>query len=288
MKNVKTGFPYKLGVALSGGGARGFAHLGALQAMEEYDLLPEAIAGTSAGALAGAFYADGYSPQEIYNIFKKVKITEVIATTLPQEGFFKTTGLQNILKRHLRAQTFEELKLPLFVAASDIESGKARIFSEGELVPAVIASCSIPIVFTPMEIEGHHYVDGGLFINFPVSVIRKECLQVVGIDVSPVIPVKYDKSMKYIIERTMNYMVGANTVEEMKLCDHLIASDEISSYSIFDLKYSEEIYEKGYEMAIAYLEQHKGNLTKNLNEIPKPKSLHHKVKSLIYSLRIKK
>ncbi|MDL2245280.1 patatin-like phospholipase family protein [Parabacteroides sp. PFB2-10] len=246
---------YKWGIALSGGGARGFAHLGALQALYEKGIRPEIFSGTSAGSLAGAFLADGYTPEETFAIFKAVKFTDIIATTLPQEGLFKTTGIQAILKKKLRAKTFEDLKIPLRVVASDIEKGKPRIFDSGELIPAVVASCSVPIVFTPMEIEGKHYIDGGVFVNFPVSVIRKECWRVIGIDISPVTTMKYDKSLKYIIEQTMNYMVGANTVEEIKLCDYLIASDEVSHYSLFDLKHAQAIYDKGYQMAVAHLEK---------------------------------
>ncbi|MDH6341986.1 NTE family protein [Parabacteroides sp. PFB2-12] len=247
---------YKWGVALSGGGARGFAHLGAMQALYEKGIQPEIFSGTSAGSLAGAFLADGYTPEEVFAIFKAVKFTDIIATTLPQEGLFKTTGIQTLLKKKLRAKRFEDLKIPLRVVASDIERGKPHIFDSGELIPAVVASCSVPIVFTPMEIDGRHYVDGGVFLNLPVSVIRQACWRVVAIDISPVITMKYDKSLKYIIERTMNYMVGANTVEEIKLCDYLIASDEVSQYSLFDLKHAEEIYQKGYEMAVVSLEKH--------------------------------
>lgn len=272
---------YNLGIALSGGGARGFAHLGVLQAMNERGFYPEVIAGTSAGSLAGVLYADGYEPQDIFEIFRNIRFTEIIATTIPQEGFFKTTGLQSMLKKYLNANKFEELKIPLYVVASDIAAGKAHVFNKGDLAPAVTASCSVPIVFTPMEIENRHYVDGGVFINFPVSVLRGECKIVLGVDVSPVTPMKYDKSFKYIIERTMNYMVGANTIDEVGLCDHLIASEEIARYSLFDLKYAEEIYEKGYAMAVDYLNKHGQQLRQDLMDTPEPQNIHHKVKKIL-------
>lgn len=287
MKKEEAEYPYKLGIALSGGGARGFAHLGVLQAMEEHGLLPEVIAGTSAGALAGVFYADGYTPQEIYQIFRNVKITEIMTTTLPQEGFFKTKGLQHILRRHLHARTFEELKIPLYVVASDIEQGKAKVFCKGDLVPAVISSCAIPVVFAPVEIGGSHYVDGGLFQNFPVSVIRDQCRRLIGVDVSPVTIMKYDKSLKYIIERTMNYMVGANTLEEMKKCDYLLASGEISRYSLFDLKYADEIYTIGYQIATDYLHENKELIMAALTGKNKAPKMSERVKSFLQSLGMK-
>ncbi len=276
---------YKWGLALSGGGARGFAHLGALQAMDERGIQPEIISGTSAGSLVGVFYADGYTPQEIFALFQDIKFRNIITTTLPQDGFFKTTGIYSILEKHLHAKRFEDLKIPLRVVASDIEEGKPCIFSTGDIIPAVIASCSVPIVFTPMEIDGHHYVDGGMFVNFPVSVIRKDCWRVVGIDVSPVITMKYDRSFKYIIERTMNYMVGANTVDEIKRCDYMIGSKDISQYSLFDFKYAQEIYRKGYDMTVKYLDDNNARIEKDMKAKPKSKSfLGHSVKKIITGL----
>lgn len=272
---------YKWGVALSGGGARGFAHLGALQAMEERGIKPEIISGTSAGSLAGAFYADGYSPKEIYAIFQSIKFRNIVSTTLLQDGFFKTTGLQATLERYLRAKRFEDLKIPLRVVASDIEEGKPYYFTSGELIPAVIASCSVPIVFTPTEIDGHHYVDGGMFVNFPVSVIRKDCQRIIGIDVSPVITMKYDRSFRYIIERSMNYMVGANTKEEIKLCDYLIGSNEVSQYSLFDLKHGEDIYNKGYNMAVECLDKNKERIARDMKRGLSSKGLKHNMKKIV-------
>lgn len=275
---------YKWGVALSGGGARGFAHLGALKAMDERHIKPEIIVGTSAGSLAGVLYADGHSPDDIYSFFKSVRMTEIVAGTIPKDGLFKSTGLQEILRKNLRAKTFEELKTPLRVIASDIETGHPRIFNKGPLVPAVVASCSIPIVFIPMEIEGHYYVDGGLFANFPVSYIRNDCEKTIGVNVSPVISMKYDKSLKYIIERTMDYMVGANTTEERRKCDYLIESDEISEYSLFDLKHGEEIFRKGYKTAVDYFTKEEIRLKNDLAGIHPPKKLHKRVYAFIRTL----
>lgn len=277
MKKIKNEPKYKLGVALSGGGVRGFAHLGALQAMSERNLHPEIISGTSVGSLVGAFYADGYTPAEIYAIFRSVKFKDLVVTAIPHNGFFKSTGIQTIAKKHLRAHTFEELNMPLRVVASDIEYGKARIFSEGDLIPALAASCSVPVVFMPIEIDNHYYVDGGMFMNFPVSIIREECDKLIGIDISPIVTMKYDRSFKYIIERTMNYMVGANTLEERELCDYLIESSEVSKYSLFDMSYNEEIYNKGYESASKYLDENRDRLKKDFEEKTKPLNLMERI-----------
>jgi len=271
---------YKFGAALSGGGVRGFAHLGALKAMNERGLYPDVISGTSAGSLAGAFYADGYTPDEIYSIFRSIKFRELIVTAIPHDGLFRSTGFQAFVEKHLKARKFEDLKIPLRVVASDIEQGIPHVFSKGNIIPAIIASCSVPIVLTPVEIDNHHYVDGGMFMNFPVSIIRKECERVIGVDISPIITMKYDRSFKYIIERTMNYMVGANTLEERKACDFLIESSDISAFSLFDIKSADTIYEKGYEVAVTYLDQNKERLNSDFSE-PKPMSILDKISKLV-------
>ncbi|NDV58439.1 patatin-like phospholipase family protein [Bacteroides sp. 519] len=271
---------YKLGLALSGGGARGFAHLGVLKAMEERNLRPDIISGTSVGSLIAVFYADGYTTQEIMKIGLSVKFTSIIEGIIPRGGFFKTTGVQHLLVKYIRAKRFEDLNIPVRVVASDIESGKAKVFSKGEIIPAVLASCSVPIVFTPVNIDDHHYVDGGLLMNFPVSVIRRDCKTVLGVNISPVISMKYEESMKYVIERCMNYMVGANTSAQRDLCDYLIECNEVSEYSIFDFKHNQEIYKKGYTLACTYLDDNKKKIDKDLLSV-KSKGLGRKIMKLL-------
>ena len=108
-----------LGYALSGGGAKGFAHLGALKVLEKSGLKPDVIAGTSAGALAGVFYADGYQPEEIIELFKKRDFRDFVELSIPKSGLLKSTGLHGFLKKNLRAKCFEDLKIPFFSVATD-------------------------------------------------------------------------------------------------------------------------------------------------------------------------
>ena len=254
---------YKLGIALSGGGAKGFAHLGVLQALNERGLYPEIVAGTSAGAFAGVFYADGREPREIISFFKETKFKEFAQFTMPKGGFFKTAGFESFLKKHLRARKFENLKIPLRVITTDIEHGTSHVFTHGELIPTIIASCSVPIIFTPREINSHYYVDGGLFKNFPVSTIRKDCSRIVGVNVSPITAMEYKPSIKYIIERSFHYMSGSNTLLDRNLCDYLIESAGLSKYSMFDLEHVDEIYQAGYDLATAYLDENSKKLVKD-------------------------
>lgn len=251
-------------MALSGGGIRGFAHVGALTAMHKYGIKPEIIAGTSAGSIVGALYADGYAPEEMYEIFRNLKLKKIASSNYFEGSLLKMTGLQKILKTHLRAKRFEDLNMPLRIIASDIEEGKPRCFSTGELIPAVLASCAVPIIFSPVEIDGHYYMDGGVFDNFPVKYIRKECRTVLGINVRPVNHIKYDQSLKYMIERVMNYTIGANTKEAIKMCDYYITDEEFSNHWALDTKGAQMLYELGHATADTYLKDNRERLEESL------------------------
>lgn len=258
---------YNLGIALSGGGAKGFAHLGVLQALNEKGLYPEIISGTSAGAFAGVLYADGYSPEEILSFFQKKVFREFAEFTIPHGGFFKSDGFRTFLKKHLRAKTFEELKIPLHAVTTDIEHGESKVFSSGPLIPAVVASCSVPIVFRPVEINKRFYVDGGLLKNFPVSTIRDECYKVVGVNVSPLTKAEFRSSIKYIAERSFHYMSVSNTMLDRNLCDYLIESASLSKYSMFDLEHTYEIYQAGYDLTMEFFKEKKDILIKDFADI---------------------
>ena len=241
--------PYKLGLALSGGGARGFAHLGVFKALEECGLKPDIIAGTSVGALMGSLFADGYSAEEIKLLFAGREFSEFTQLQLPKSGLFDTERFQVFLKRHFRAKRIEELPLPMVIVATDLDNGRSHEFREGDLVEAVTASCSIPIIFSPVLIDGIHYVDGGLFLNFPVSVIREECERVIGVNVSPLLPQKYKQTLFHIAERSYHYIFQANTLEDRELCDVLIESKQVGLYKTFDLESINELVSLGYKAA---------------------------------------
>lgn len=258
---------YNLGISLSGGGAKGFAHLGVLQALNEKGLYPDVISGTSAGAFAGVLYADGYTPEEIISFFKKKVFREFAEFTIPHGGFFKSDGFQSFLKKHLRARTFENLKVPLNVVATDIEHGESHTFKSGPLISAVIASCSVPIIFRPVEINKHYYVDGGLFKNFPVSTIRRDCEKIIGVNVSPITKSEFRSSIKYIAERSFHYMSGSNTLLDRNLCDYLIESSSLSQYSMFDLEHVQDIYQAGYNLTLDFFEDKKESLKKDFPHI---------------------
>jgi NTE family protein len=240
---------YRLGMALSGGGARGFAHLGVFKFMEERGIRPDIISGTSAGALAGALFADGYTSEEIQRLFMGKDLWRLIRIHLPTSGLLNMGGLKEFLHKHLRSKCIEDLKIPMVIVATDFDNGMACEFREGNLVDAVIASCSIPIIFSPVVIKGIHYVDGGLFRNFPVMTIREECSYVIGVNVTPLVRSKYEQNLLHIAERSYHFLYRANTLQDRKLCDFLVETEDFDHYNIFDIKEADKIVKTGYEEA---------------------------------------
>lgn len=245
---------YKLGLALSGGGAKGFAHIGVFKLLEECGLKPDVMVGTSVGSLMGVLFADGYSADEIKDLFTGREFSEFAKLQLPKSGLFDSKRFRYFLKRHLRAKNIEDLGVPFIVIATDLDNGVSHEFRSGSIVDAVTASCSIPIIFSPVVINGVHYVDGGLFHNFPVSIIRNVCERVIGVNVSPLISQKYKQTIFNIAERSYHYMFRANTLEDREMCDVLIEAEEFGMYKTFDLENVNQITRIGYEAAIKAFE----------------------------------
>jgi len=248
---------YKLGLALSGGGARGFAHPGAIKAIEDFGLKPDIISGTSAGALAGVLYADGYAPEEIIKLFVGKELREFADIQVPVAAIFGTSGFKRFLKKHLHAKNFEDLSIPVKVVATDLDEGKSVVFDKGPIIDPVVASCSIPIVFNPVVIDGVNYVDGGIFKNFPVSTIRSLCDQIIGINVSPLVHKKYKKTIMSIAERSYHYMSRTNTLLDRTLCDILVEITDLAYFKTFDLINSEKIFKLGYSSSQKALSERK-------------------------------
>lgn len=255
MKEMKSTL-YKTGLALSGGGAKGFAHIGAIKALEENGIYPDVISGTSAGAVVGAMYAAGISPEYMMELFLKHEVKDFLGFTISAKGFLKYDGFVKFLKNALPVKTIEELKIPLHVIASDFDKGEFVDFTEGDIVPRVMASCTLPVVFQPLKINGTRYVDGGLFKNFPVSPIRPLCEKVIGVNVSPHLVTKHKENMLYIAAKSYQYVFKANTVQDRELCDWLIEMDSVLKYSTFELKRAREIYNAGYEKMSAFISEH--------------------------------
>lgn len=237
--------PYKIGLALSGGGIKGLCHAGALKALEEYGVKPDIISGVSAGSIVGALYADGYSPDEIGDFFQNVSFREMTSFEM-NGGLFNINEFEKFLKKRLRAETFEDLKIPLHIVATNLDKGYCVTFSTGDLLEKIIASCSMPVLFTPKKIDDVHYVDGGILKNFPASTIRETCDLLIGINASPMVAPEYKLGIRSIAMRSYHFMMKANILHDKELCDVLIEPTDMGNYDTFDVGKGSEIFYVGY------------------------------------------
>ncbi len=246
---------FKIGLVLSGGGARGFAHLGVIQALNEAGIYPDVISGSSAGAITGVLYADGYSPKEILKLLNSGSRLDFMRPALPREGLLQIGGIIKILKNGLRATTFQELKIPLYVSATDLNNGKAVYFSKGDLLDPVIASASIPVLFKPVIINNICYVDGGVLDNLPLRPIEKKCKFLIGSFVNPVGYVKKISGLINIAERTFMLSMSKEIAEKCKKFDLFVAPLELRNYKILDPEKAGELFSVGYKATKAKLKE---------------------------------
>ena len=158
-------------------------------------------------------------------------------------------GMEKKLSEFIHIDTFEKLQIPLVVTATNMNLGIPTHFSTGKVIPCVLASCSIPIVFVPVTINHQQYSDGGVFMNLPVRPIRDLCDIVIGVHIDPLEPCNQIKSMVHLAERSFHMGILSNMSIDTRLCDIVIIPKHISQYSMFDLNNIDKIVEEGYQQA---------------------------------------
>ena len=256
MKLLSLSSHNNIGLALSGGGARGFAHVGVLLAFEKFDIKPKIISGVSAGSIVAALYGAGLKPLDILKCLTDSKFGDFTEWTLPKASIFRLTRFAKHLESWLPIKNLEETEIRVVICATDFDNGKSVGWRKGEIVPRVVASCSIPIIFSPVKINGVNYVDGGVLRNLPAWAIRNNCSVLVGSNVSPLDrSYKYRKSIVGIAMRTFNLMSTANSLQDIQMCDVLIQTEQLSKYSTFDINSMKKITTHGYDCACKALEK---------------------------------
>ncbi len=261
-RDSRPSYPYKVGLALSGGGARGFAHAGAIEAMLEVGLRPDIVCGVSAGSVVAVMNAAGIHPHEMLDMFAEMKFNDLCSLSMPKEGFFRLDRFKDFLRRNIPFERIEQLPVPTVVCATDFDTGRKVAFTQGDIADCVAASCCIPIVFNPITIDGTRYVDGGVLANLPAWAIRDKCRFLVGINCSPMTPCpKANDSIVGIAMRSYELMSKNNAAADMELCDMLIRTESIARYKVFDLKRIEMVYRSGYKSTMQYF-QSKGIVPK--------------------------
>ena len=242
-----------LGLALGSGGGRGVAHIGFLKALEEAGIKPNYITGTSMGAVVGAAYAAGLSADQIYEIFKKVKVVDLIEPTLKTGGLFASNRIENILKKHIGDKTFDELEIPYKCVAADLLSRKAVVLESGKVNKAVAASSAIPAFFKPIELNGQKLVDGGIVERVPAAQVKE-----MGADVVVAVDVlardARQTKANLIVENLMQVIdIMDETITKLKYNQNkkiidLWLEPEIGEASPYSLKDMAAVYEAGYKI----------------------------------------
>ncbi|WP_047414652.1 patatin-like phospholipase family protein [Cellulophaga sp. Hel_I_12] len=240
-----------VGLVLSGGGTRGIAHIGVLKALEEYNICPSYIAGTSAGAIVGALYAGGCTWQEILDFFKSTQIFSVTKYAKNKPGFIDTEKFYDQFNTYLPHDNFNSLQKKLYITATNLLDGTLKVFSTGELIKPILASSAVPGIFAPIKIENGYYTDGGTLNNFPVDLIKMYCDQVIGVYVNPFENVKIGdlKHAHNVMERVFHIMISHETFKKFQDCDVLIRPDEMMNFGMFSLKNIDTIFNLGYRSA---------------------------------------
>lgn len=246
---------YALGIAFSGGGAKGAAHCGALQALHEYGLRPDIVSGTSAGALVATLYSSGFSPKQMVELFQGLNFfKDVVMPAVPKSGLFASRPLMDLLQKNLPYTRLEELPIPTMVVASDLDHGVPKVFSKGEIAPRVVASCSIPVLFRPVNINGVHYVDGGAFKNLPVSALRDKCETVIALNLNHLEEGKFKENLISVASRSFMMMMVSNIAADADQADIFIELDT-SGCTAYDMSKIESLFFRGYDSTVKVLEE---------------------------------
>jgi NTE family protein len=233
-------------LVLSGGGTRGYSHIGVTAALLENGVGLNAISGASCGAVVGAFICDGFHPFEI---------EEILLKNEPELGFNYTRFWRNlmsfdsytrILKTNLRSKTFESLKKPLYVAVTDLNSGCQVIISKGNLLEALIATTAIPVLLPPCYINGVPYADGSLSNNLPVEPFLNATEKIIGVHANPISDFDPGIGMMQGIDRSLHLMMRNGIIENSRHCDVFIEAPELKTHALFESKKASELINIGY------------------------------------------
>lgn len=240
--------PQGLGIVLSGGGSRGVAHIGVLRALLEHGVEPDCVAGASAGALVGALYAAGYSPEQMLEVFRLTEPLRLKNVAFGKPGLLDSAKYLPAFAKYFPADSFAALRRKLHIVATDLLSGEPRVFTSGPVVAPMVASASVPMVYSPMEIEGRWYGDGGIVDNFPVNVIREHCGYVIGVHVSPLRQLTHQDlgTSLAVLERALEIGMFRKSHADFSHCDVVIQPENLAEFAMFDTKRLTEIEAAGY------------------------------------------
>ena len=257
----------KIGLVLSGGGARGIAHLGVIKALLEMGVGFDQIAGTSAGAIAGVLLAQGYSPDESLKIIESSSFVRHLRPAWNRMGLLRLDMVVDLYRKYIPHDSFEGLQIPMHVVAVDLNGGEQVVFERGELIRPVLASCCLPGIFEPMLIDKRQYVDGGVLNNLPVDVIENKVDLLIGSHCNVLGGRRPIRSMRGVIERSLVLAVQSKTKDRFARCSVLIEPPQLGQFTTTDLSKAREMFRVGYQYTHSMNTQIEYALT---NPVPQP------------------
>jgi NTE family protein len=243
---------HRFGLVLSGGGSRGLAHAGVLQALVEHGLAPDVVSGTSAGALVGALHLAGHDAPAILDFFERTspfRLSHLAPFGKP--GWLDTEKIEADFRAFFPDDSFAALAGPLYVTATDLIGAKLEVFSAGPLIRPLLASASIPMLFTPTPFDGTLYADGGIVDNFPTRPLEGRCRVRLGVYASPLHRVaakSLDNSLA-VTQRAVEIGMFLASARKFRHVDVLLCPQELDAFATLDPKRHREILEIGYRAA---------------------------------------
>ena len=261
------GRPPKVVLALGGGAARGFAHVGVIKALETHGIVADAVVGTSAGSVVGALYAAGYGPFDLQKLAMQLDEKSISDWSLPDRGVLKGDALQKFVNDAVRQQPIEKLPKPFAAVATDLRSGQQIVFRQGNVGMAVRASSSVPGVFQPVAIQGKEYVDGGLTSPIPVRAARALVGPndvVVAVDISSKPQQGAVRGTFDILMQTFTIMGNQLGAQELREAD-VVIRPAIPQVGSADFKARHEAILEGEKAALAALPAIRAKLGRTAN-----------------------
>ncbi|HET6990766.1 MAG TPA: patatin-like phospholipase family protein, partial [Bacteroidia bacterium] len=237
------------------GGARGIAHIGVIKALEEAGIKPDFISGTSAGAMIAAFYAAGYSTDEMEKIVSQSNIFHFRDFAWSKAGLLKSRTNEKMIGNYFKKRSFDLLKIPVFISAVDIVKGEVVVFSSGNIVKSLLASFAIPVLFEPVRYKNKTLIDGSAASCFPVEPLIGKCDHIIGVYVNPVRKTNRKLNMNTIFERGFHLALYNEVRLKKKYCDVYIEPPDLNDYSMFDFKKSKKLVDIGYNYARRFKKQ---------------------------------
>ncbi|MBC5838446.1 patatin-like phospholipase family protein [Flavobacterium muglaense] len=243
-----------IGLVLSGGGAKGLAHAGAIQFLEEQNIQPTRIAGTSSGSIVGALYSWGKTPREILELFKSIYIFHWRHITFKKAGIIDSESFKMHFYSIFKDAILADLKIPMQITATDMVKGRLRIFEqETKIIDAILASSAFPGIISPFEIDGKPYSDGGILNHFPTDILQGQCDTIIGIYVSPIQNIEAAdlNSIRAVTTRAFDILSADSNTHKFNICDWVIEPKKLSNYSTFETNKTkmDAIFNIGYEAA---------------------------------------